>query len=105
MYARHIRIKLRIGSEREFRRLIEQKMIPLLRTQRGFQDEVTLVSPKRDEAIAITFWDNQESADAYNHVVYLDVLRALSKVVEGVPILETFEAVDSTLRETASSAA
>jgi len=105
MYARNVRIKLRIGSAQEFRQLHEQKMIPLLRTQKGFQDEITVVSPKRNEAIAISFWDSQENADAYNHVAYLDVLRVLSKVVEGAPKVETFEVVDSRLREIASSAA
>jgi heme-degrading monooxygenase HmoA len=103
MYSRNVRIKLRADSAPEFRRLLEQKIIPLLRTQKGFQDEITLVTSQRDEAIAISFWDNQENADAYNHVAYLDVLRALSKVVESMPIVETFELVDSTFRENVSS--
>lgn len=91
MYTRNVRIKLKVDSAQEFRRLLEQRMIPLLRTQKGFQDEITLVSPKRNEAIAITFWNNQENAHAYNHVAYLDVLRVLSKVVAGMPIVGTFE--------------
>jgi heme-degrading monooxygenase HmoA len=105
MYTRNVRIKLRANSAPEFRRLLEQKIVPLLRTQKGFQDEIILLTSQRDEAIAISFWDNQENADAYNHVAYLDVLRALSKVVEGMPIVETFEVVDSTFHEIAASAA
>jgi len=38
-------------------------------------------------------------------VAYLDVLRVLSKVVESVPIVETFEVVDSTFHEIAANAA
>lgn len=105
MYTRNVRIKLRANSVPEFRRLLEYKIIPLLRTQKGFQDQITLVTSQRDEAIAISFWDNKESADAYNHVVYLDVLRALSNVVESLPRVETFELVDSTLRDNTASAA
>lgn len=100
MYVRHLRIKLKMDRDREFGRVIEQEILPLLRTQKGFQGEVTLVCPKRDEAIAITFWDNQEDADAYNHVVYLDVLRALSTVIDCVPILKGFEVLNSTAHET-----
>jgi heme-degrading monooxygenase HmoA len=105
MYSRNVRIKLRANSAPEFRRLLKQKILPLMRTQKGFQDEITLVASQRNEAIAISFWDNQDNADAYNHVAYLDVLRALSKVVESMPIVETFEVVDSTVNEVAASAA
>jgi hypothetical protein len=105
MYTRNLRFELRADSLHEFRRILEHKIIPLLRTQRGFQDEMTFVTSKRNEAIAISFWDSQENADAYNHVAYLDVLRALSKVIERLPKVETFEVIDSTLHNMASSAA
>ena len=105
MYTRNLRFKLRADTVQEFRRILEHKIIPLLRTQKGFQDEITFVTTKRNEAIAISFWDSQENADAYNHVAYLDVLRALSKVIESIPTLETFEVIDSTLHNMASSAA
>ena len=105
MYARNVRIKLKPDSTQEFGRLLDQKIIPLLHTQKGFQNEITFVSLKRNEAIAISFWDSQENADAYNHVAYLDVLRVLSNVVENLPIVETFDVVDSTLHEIAASAA
>jgi hypothetical protein len=105
MYTRNVRIKLRANDVPEFRRLWEEKVIPLLRRQNGFQDGITFVAPKRNEAVAVSFWDSQESADAYNHVAYLDVLRALSKVIEGMPLVETFEVIDSTFHKITSSAA
>jgi hypothetical protein len=104
MYARIVRVGLRADSAPEFTRLLEQEVIPLLRTQQGFQHEISLVAPQRNEAMAVSFWDNQDNADAYNHVAYLDVLRVLSRVVEHLPIVETFEVVDSTFREIAASA-
>ncbi len=62
------------------------------------------VAPQRNEAIAISFWDKQVNAEAYNHVAYLDVLRILAKVVEEMPIVETFEVANSTSYENAVSA-
>lgn len=97
MYTRHVKIMLKPGSLPEFKRLLKEKIIPLLRTQRGFQDEITFVAAKRDHAIAISFWDDQGSADDYNHIAYLDVLRVLSGVAEGLPVVEMFEDVESTL--------
>lgn len=105
MYARNVRVNLRADSATEFRQLLERQVIPLLRNQKGFRDEITLVSSKRNEAIAISLWDHQEYADAYNHVAYLDVLRVLSKVIVSLPKVETFEVIDSTSHEIASNAA
>jgi hypothetical protein len=97
MYTRHVSIKLRPGNLLEFKRLLKGKILPLLRTQRGFQDEITFVTAKRDQVIAISFWDDQRSAESYNHIGYLDVLRILSSVVECLPIVQTFEEIESTM--------
>jgi hypothetical protein len=72
-----------------------------LRAQQGFQDEISLVAPHRNEAIVISFRDNQHGADRYNHVAYLDVLRLLSKVVDSMPTVETFEVMDFSFDATA----
>jgi len=102
MYTRNVRIKLKANGVPEFARILEKEIIPLLRTQEGFQDEMLFVAPQRNEAIAISFWDKQVNAEAYNHIAYLDVLRILSKVVEEMPIVETFEVANSTSHEVAA---
>jgi hypothetical protein len=103
MYARKVRIKLKADSAPEFARLVENEIIPLLRKQKGFKDEISFVSPERNEAVAISFWDEQEDAEFYNHVAYLDVLRVLSKVVETMPIMKTFDVSNSTSHNIAAS--
>jgi hypothetical protein len=104
MYARKVGIKLKANSAREFARLIEKEIIPLLRKQKGFKDEISFVSPERNEAVAISFWDEQDDAEFYNHVAYLDVLRLLSKIVEAMPIIKTFEVSNSTSHNIAAGA-
>jgi hypothetical protein len=99
MYARNVRIKLKANRVPELTRILEKEIIPLLRKQEGFQNEMLLIAPQRNEAIAISFWDKQVHAEAYNHIAYLDVLRNLSKVVEEMPIVETFEVASSTTEE------
>lgn len=103
MYTRNVRIKLKSNCVPEFTRLLETEILPLLRKQKGFQDEISLVSSERNEAVAISFWDKQDNAEAYNHVAYLDVLRVLSKVAAGMPIMDTFEVGTSTFRRITAS--
>ena len=76
----------------------------MLRRQKGFEDEISFIAPERDEALAISLWDKKEDAEAYNQKTYPQVLRALSKVIEGAPKVETFEVGNSTSHQIAASA-
>ena len=102
MFARHVSMRLK-DSTAEFTRTIEQDIIPLLRKEKGFQDEITFVSGT--EAVGISLWDQKESAENYHRGGYAQVLKALSKVVEGTPEVRTFEVANSTLHKIATRAA
>ncbi len=103
MYTRNVSIKLKANGAPEFTRTLEKEILPLLRKQKGFKDEISFVAPERNEAVAISFWDKKESAEAYNREKYPEVLKALSKVVEGTPRVETFEVANSTSHQIAAS--
>ena len=105
MYTRNVSMKLKANSAPEFTRTLEKEIIPLLRKQKGFQDEISFVAPERNEAVAISFWDKKENAEAYNRESYPEVLKGLSKVVEGTPRVEYFEVANSTSHQIAAKAA
>ena len=62
----------------EFTKTMEREILPLLRKQKGFQDEIILSVPNGREIVAITFWDHKESAEAYNSTGYPEVLKILA---------------------------
>ena len=103
MYSRNVSMKLKANSAPEFTRTLEKEILPLLRKQKGFKDEISFVAPERNEAVAISFWDKKESAEAYNREKYPEVLKALSNVVEGTPRVESFEVANSTSHQIAAS--
>ena len=105
MYTRNVRMKLKADSAKEFTRMLENEVIPVLRKQKGFKDEITLVAPERNEAVAISFWDKKENAEAYNREKYPEILKTLSRVVDGTPKVETFEVANSTSHQIAAKAA
>jgi hypothetical protein len=105
MFARSISVHLKPNSVAEFTRLIEQEALPLLRKQKGFQDEMTFVVPGGAEALGISLWDQKESADAYGRDAYPGVLKALGKVVEGTPQVRIYEVCNSTFHKIAARAA
>jgi len=97
-------MKLKANSAVEFNRIIENEVLPLLRKQKGFRDEITFIAPERSEAVGNSFWDTKEDAQAYNSTSYPEILKALSKVVEGTPTVETFEVSNSTCHKISAPA-
>ena len=105
MFARSITIRLKPNSVKDFTCLIETEALPMLRKQKGFKDEITLVAPGGSEAVGISLWDNKENAEAYNRDAYPGVLKALGKVVEGNPQVRTYEVCNSTFHNIAAQVA
>ncbi len=103
MFARRVYMHLKPNSAAEFTEKLENKVIPSLRKQKGFQDEITFVSPSGTEAFAISLWDRAENAEAYNRGLYSEVAKILATVIEGPPQVETFNVANSTFHKVAAA--
>jgi hypothetical protein len=101
VYARHVSLTLKPDSAARFARTLEDEILPVLRKQTGFEDEITLVAPDGTGAIAISLWDRKESADTYSRDAYPQVLESLSQVVEGTPDIRAYEVANSTFHRIA----
>lgn len=104
MYSRNVTFKLKSKCSAEFTRILEGQIIPLLRRQKGFEDEISFIAPERNEAVAISLWDMKDDAEAYSRKIYAEVLRSLSNVIEGTPVVQSFEVSNSTSHQIAASA-
>ena len=105
MYARNVSTKLRPNMLNEFNKTFEQEVLPMLRKQKGFKDEITFFVPDSNELIAISIWDNRESAEAYNTAAYPEVLKLLTKTFDGTPKVRTAEVIHSTFHKVAPTSA
>jgi len=101
MFARRVSMHLKPNTTAEFTQRLEKEIIPLLRKQKGFQDEISFVAPGGKEAFGISLWDKVENAEAYNRGCYPEVTKILSRVVDGTPQVETYEVANSTFHKIA----
>jgi heme-degrading monooxygenase HmoA len=97
MFARRVSVDLKPNTVADFTDRLENEVVPLLRKQKGFQDEIEFVAPGGDKAFAISLWDRKESAETFGREVYPQVEKILSKFYEGKPRIETFEVPYSTI--------
>jgi hypothetical protein len=104
MFARHVSIHLKSNMLSDYNRAFENEVLPLLRKQKGFKDEIALSNPGSVDVIGISLWENKADAEAYNSTAYPQVLKALEKAIDGAPKVQTFETVTSTFHKVSMAA-
>ena len=100
MFGREVTMRLKANTEAELTRIAESDIIPILRRQKGFRDETIFIAAERREAIANSFWDTKEDAEAYSRTGYPEVLRVLANTIEGIPTVRTFNFASATCNRT-----
>jgi len=104
MFARNVSIHLKSNMLSDYTRTFENDVLPLLRKQNGFNDEITLSNPGSLDVIAISLWESKANAEAYNTNTYPEVLKTFARVIDGTPKVQTFESVSSTFHNVAVAA-
>ncbi len=97
MFARNVHLNLKPNTATQFTQTLEKDVLPLLRKQPGFQEEVALIGPNGTDAYAISFWESKEKAEQYSRAAYQDVLKAMGNVVHGTPEVLSYEVCSSTI--------
>ena len=104
MFARNVSIHLKSNMLSDYSRTFENDVLPLLRKQKGFRDEITLSNPGSLDVIAISLWESKGNAEAYNTNAYPEVLKTFARMIDGTPKVQTFESVTSTFHKVAVAA-
>jgi hypothetical protein len=104
MFARNVSVHLKSNMLSDYNRTFENEILPLLRKQKGFKDEITLSNSASLDVIAISLWESKANAEAYNANVYPEVLKTLARMIDGTPKVQTFDAVTSTYHHVAVAA-
>lgn len=105
MFVRKVTMLLRPNSIAKFGLLLEKEIIPMLRKQNGFHDELTFFDPSEDGVTGISLWDKALNAEAYSRGTYPAVLKKLATLIEGTPKVATYEVVNSTFHKITAAVA
>ena len=105
MFARIVSMQLKPNTQIEFTERFENEIIPTLKKQQGFQDEILFVVPGAPEVVAISLWDSRQNAETYNRATYPEVLKTLANLVEPTPKVRTYDVAYSTSHKIAAAVA
>jgi hypothetical protein len=105
MFVRKVSMRLKSEATSEFIRKIEDEIIPLLRKQQGFLDEMTLLAQSGKEVYAYSFWESSTDAENYDKNEFARVTGMLSGVIEGALRVHTYMVANSTFHKMAAAVA
>ncbi len=96
MFARMVTGRFKPGKFDFATGLMEKEVIPLLKKQPGFRDEVSFYDRDSSEGYAISFWNEKADLDRYEKQVYPKVREKMAGTLEGNPSIRKFEVANST---------
>jgi len=105
MFVRKVSMRLKTEAAAEFIRKMENEVIPLLRKQKGFLDEMTLIAQSGKEVYAYSFWENTNDAENYDKNEFAQVTGMLSGVIEGALRIHTYMVANSTFHKMTTAVA
>jgi heme-degrading monooxygenase HmoA len=104
MFARKVAVRLKSDTAGQFIQKMENEIIPLLRKQKGFLDEVTLISQSGKEIYAYSFWESSEDAERYDRTAFKEVTGLLTGLIDGAVRIHTYMVANSTFHKIAAAA-
>jgi quinol monooxygenase YgiN len=104
MFARIVTMRPKPNTVVQLTKVLEDQVLPTLRKQDGFQDEVCLISADTKKAVVISFWGRQEQADKYSVTAYPQILEAVKHLLEETPVAKSYEMLSSTFYKKADKA-
>jgi heme-degrading monooxygenase HmoA len=95
------------GKQDEFLKTWSNQILPLLKKQNGFVDEILLLERgTNNAATGLSFWKTQQDAERYQRDVFPQAASNVEPLLDGFPTVRSFEvAASETFRIVAGKAA
>jgi heme-degrading monooxygenase HmoA len=92
MFTRVVEMTSKSGKSQELANTINEKAVPILKKQRGFVDEIVLVSSaESNRVLALSFWKKREDAEEYQREQYQKIHDTLRHLLQTEPTIRTFD--------------
>ena len=106
MFTRIVELTTKPGRNRQLADAIDEKVVPILKKQKGFVDEAVFVSDKEtNRVLALGFWKTKEDAEQYHRAEYQKVHDTIRHLLEAEPVIRTFDVHTSTTHRIAAGKA
>jgi heme-degrading monooxygenase HmoA len=78
------------GTKNEFLNLWASQILPTLKKQPGYIDEILLYSEQPQQGVGLSFWKSQKEADHYQSEVFPQQAAKVKHLLNGTPTIRNF---------------
>ena len=96
MFVRQVTAHFKPGKFDLLNQRLDKDVIPVLKKQEGFRDELSFFDKEKDEAVAMSFWDTRKDAEKYQRDIYPQISKKMEDTLDGAPVVRWFEVNNST---------
>lgn len=96
MFVRQVTAHCKPGKFDLLNQRLDKEVIPLLKKQKGFRDELSFFDKEKDEAVAMSFWDTRQDAELYQRDLYPKISKKMQDAIDGSPVVRSYELTNST---------
>jgi quinol monooxygenase YgiN len=97
MISRIVDCKVRPENLNEFRRALNEKFVPRIKSQPGFVDIIESIDSSSGRFICNTFWKSSQDLERYDNTLFQEVAGSLSSMLVSEPTVSTLEVENSTV--------
>lgn len=87
-YTRNVHFEIKPDRVDEFNRVFKTDVLPVLKKQKGFLNEITMLDGTH--GVGISFWDSKPSVESYHKTSYPELLKKLESTLVGAPTVKTY---------------
>src|SRR5437588_7748317 len=81
---------LKPGKKDQFMKIWESQILPTLKTQKGWVDDILLMRENGLEAVGVSIWQTKADADRYYNEVFPKQVAEVSDILDGTPKTRAF---------------
>ena len=107
MFTRIVELTTKPAKNKQLSDIINDKVLPILKKQKGFVDETVLVSDNKEDnrVLSLSFWNTREDAEEYHRAQYEKTHEMVRNLLDAEPVLRTFDVHTSTTHRIAAGKA
>jgi quinol monooxygenase YgiN len=95
MYMLRIDGTLKPGKKDEFLKAWSSQVLPLLKQQSGFIDEILLFEHGTNAGAGLSFWKSQKEAERYHREVFHQASTHVQPFLQGEPTIHSYDVAAS----------
>jgi len=105
MFARIVTCSVQTAKIDDFRRLLNDQLLPLVQSQPGFVENLEALDPRTGRFSCTTLWQSRSDVENYDNGVFPEVAAKMSPLLKGNPVVETLPVENSSIHHVRAAAA